>query len=42
MLEAVPRVIDALRQRGFEFVLAGPREDAGIATPQPAAFESAH
>ena len=29
MLEALPRVIDELRQRGFEFVLAGPREDAG-------------
>jgi peptidoglycan/xylan/chitin deacetylase (PgdA/CDA1 family) len=29
MLEALPRVIDELRERGFEFVLAGPREDAG-------------
>jgi peptidoglycan/xylan/chitin deacetylase (PgdA/CDA1 family) len=29
MLEALPRVIDELRKRGFEFVLAGPREDAG-------------
>jgi peptidoglycan/xylan/chitin deacetylase (PgdA/CDA1 family) len=29
MLEVLPRVIDELRQRGFEFVLAGPREDAG-------------
>jgi len=28
MLEALPGVIDELRQRGFEFVLAGPREDA--------------
>jgi peptidoglycan-N-acetylglucosamine deacetylase len=28
MLEALPRVIDELRERGFEFVLAGPREDA--------------
>jgi peptidoglycan/xylan/chitin deacetylase (PgdA/CDA1 family) len=28
MLEALPRVIDELRKRGFEFVLAGPREDA--------------
>jgi peptidoglycan/xylan/chitin deacetylase (PgdA/CDA1 family) len=28
MLEALPRVIDELRGRGFEFVLAGPREDA--------------
>jgi peptidoglycan/xylan/chitin deacetylase (PgdA/CDA1 family) len=29
MLQALPRVIDELRERGFEFVLAGPREDAG-------------
>ena len=29
MLEALPRVIDELRERGFQFVLAGPREDAG-------------
>jgi peptidoglycan-N-acetylglucosamine deacetylase len=29
MLEALPRVIDELRERGFEFVLAGPREDLG-------------
>lgn len=29
MLEVLPRVIDELRQRGFQFVLAGPREDAG-------------
>jgi hypothetical protein len=29
MLEALPRVIDELRKRGFEFVLAGAREDAG-------------
>jgi peptidoglycan/xylan/chitin deacetylase (PgdA/CDA1 family) len=42
MLKALPRVIDELRLRGFEFVLAGPREDAGAATPEPAAFESAH
>jgi peptidoglycan/xylan/chitin deacetylase (PgdA/CDA1 family) len=28
MLEALPRVIDQLRERGFQFVLAGPREDA--------------
>jgi peptidoglycan/xylan/chitin deacetylase (PgdA/CDA1 family) len=28
MLEALPGVIDDLRKRGFEFVLAGPREDA--------------
>jgi len=41
MLEALPRVIDELRQRGFEFVLAGPREDASLATSEPAACESA-
>jgi peptidoglycan-N-acetylglucosamine deacetylase len=29
MLEALPRVIDELRKRGFEFVLAGPRENTG-------------
>jgi peptidoglycan/xylan/chitin deacetylase (PgdA/CDA1 family) len=29
MLEALPGVIDELRQRGFEFVLAGPRDVAG-------------
>src|SRR6202034_961750 len=40
MLEVLPRVIDELRKRGFQFVLAGPREDAG-ATLQPAACESA-
>jgi peptidoglycan-N-acetylglucosamine deacetylase len=40
MLEALPRVIDELRQRGFEFVLAGPREDAGV-TLEPAACEPA-
>ncbi|HEX4426188.1 MAG TPA: polysaccharide deacetylase family protein [Terriglobales bacterium] len=28
MLEALPGVIDELRERGFEFVLAGPRENA--------------
>src|SRR5580698_1949429 len=38
MLEALPRVIDELRGRGFEFVLAGPREDAG-GTMEPAACE---
>ena len=27
MLEALPRVIDELRERGFDFVLAGARED---------------
>ncbi len=40
MLEVLPRVIDELRERGFEFVLAGPREDAGGA-PQPTTCESA-
>jgi peptidoglycan-N-acetylglucosamine deacetylase len=29
MLEALPQIIDELRKRGFEFVLAGSREDAG-------------
>jgi peptidoglycan/xylan/chitin deacetylase (PgdA/CDA1 family) len=29
MLEVLPSVIDELRERGFRFVLAGPREDAG-------------
>ena len=29
MLQALPQVIDELKARGFEFVLAGPREDAG-------------
>lgn len=36
MLEALPRVIDELRKRGFEFVLAGPREDAGATLGQTA------
>lgn len=40
MLETLPRVIDELRQRGFEFVLAGPREDAGTATLEPAVSQS--
>lgn len=39
MLEALPGVIDGLRERGFEFVLAGPREDCG-GTLDPAACES--
>ena len=38
MLQALPQVIDELRQRGFEFVLAGPREDAG-GTLEPATCE---
>jgi peptidoglycan/xylan/chitin deacetylase (PgdA/CDA1 family) len=41
MLEALPRVIDELRQRGFQFVLAGPREDAGAATLESTASETA-
>jgi peptidoglycan-N-acetylglucosamine deacetylase len=36
MLEALPRVIDELKERGFEFVLAGPREDAGETVGQTA------
>lgn len=40
MLQALPGVIDELRERGFQFVLAGPREDAGgtlqTATCEPA------
>ncbi len=41
MLEALPRVIDELRERGFEFVLAGPREPASAGTLEPTACESA-
>jgi peptidoglycan/xylan/chitin deacetylase (PgdA/CDA1 family) len=41
MLEALPRVIDELRERGFQFVLAGPREDPGVAMPEPADCETA-
>ena len=41
MLEALPRVIDELRARGFEFVLAGPREDVGAGAPELLASESA-
>jgi len=41
MLEALPRVIDELRARGFHFVLTGPREDAGAGMQEPAAYESA-
>jgi len=40
MLEALPRVIDELRERGFQFVLAGPREDAAAATLEPAASQT--
>jgi peptidoglycan-N-acetylglucosamine deacetylase len=36
MLEALPLVIDKLRERGLEFVLAGPREEArGTLEPAP-------
>ena len=38
MLEALPRVIDELRERGFEFVLVGPRE-AAAGTLEPARCE---
>jgi peptidoglycan/xylan/chitin deacetylase (PgdA/CDA1 family) len=41
MLEALPGVIDELRQRGFQFVLAGPREDAGEGALEPAGCQSA-
>jgi peptidoglycan/xylan/chitin deacetylase (PgdA/CDA1 family) len=41
MLEVLPGVIDELRERGFQFVLAGPREVADAGTPEPAACESA-
>jgi peptidoglycan/xylan/chitin deacetylase (PgdA/CDA1 family) len=41
MLSALPRVIDELRERGFKFVLAGPREDAG-GTLKAAACEPVH
>jgi peptidoglycan/xylan/chitin deacetylase (PgdA/CDA1 family) len=39
MLEALPRVIDELRKRGFEFVLAGSREHVGGRTLEPAPCE---
>jgi peptidoglycan-N-acetylglucosamine deacetylase len=38
MLQALPGLIDELRERGFEFVLAGPREDAR-GTLEPATCE---
>jgi peptidoglycan/xylan/chitin deacetylase (PgdA/CDA1 family) len=41
MLEALPWVIDGLRKRGFEFVLAGSREDSGGKAPEPAPCEPA-
>ena len=40
MLQALPGVIDELRKRGLEFVLAGPREDAA-GTLESTACESA-
>lgn len=39
MLEALPRVIDELRERGFDFVLVGSRDDAE-GTLKPATCES--
>ncbi len=41
MLEALPRIIDEMRKRGFEFVLAGSREDVGERTLEPAPCEPA-
>ncbi|PYX76713.1 MAG: polysaccharide deacetylase family protein [Acidobacteria bacterium] len=41
MLEALPVVIDDLRARGLKFVLACPRDVVSVATPEPAACESA-
>jgi peptidoglycan/xylan/chitin deacetylase (PgdA/CDA1 family) len=41
MLEALPRVIDELRGRGFQFVLAGSREHVGRRALEPASCESA-
>lgn len=41
MLEALAQVIDGLRQRGFEFVLAGPRDDAAATTLEPSPCEPA-
>ena len=40
MLEALPGIIDDLKAGGFQFVLAGSREDS-VATVEPAACESA-
>ncbi|MGH9497083.1 MAG: polysaccharide deacetylase family protein [Candidatus Sulfotelmatobacter sp.] len=40
MLQALPGVIDKLRERGFEFVLAGPREEVRR-TLEPATCEPA-
>jgi peptidoglycan/xylan/chitin deacetylase (PgdA/CDA1 family) len=41
MLEALPRVIDGLRERGFQFVLAGSREHVGERALEPAPCEPA-
>ena len=41
MLEALPGVIDVLRERGFEFVLAGLREDVVAGTAELLASDSA-
>jgi peptidoglycan/xylan/chitin deacetylase (PgdA/CDA1 family) len=41
MLQALPGVIDELRKRGFQFVLAGQREDAGTGALEPAGCQSA-
>jgi peptidoglycan/xylan/chitin deacetylase (PgdA/CDA1 family) len=41
MLAALTQVIDDLRKRGFEFVLAGPRDDAAATTLEPAPCEPA-
>ncbi len=41
MLEALPGVIDELRERGFEFVLAGSREDVSARALEPAPCEPA-
>jgi peptidoglycan/xylan/chitin deacetylase (PgdA/CDA1 family) len=40
MREALPGVIDELRERGFQFVLAGPRGNADAGTKQLAECES--
>jgi peptidoglycan/xylan/chitin deacetylase (PgdA/CDA1 family) len=41
MLEALPGVIDELRERGFEFVLTESREGDGSKTPEPQSCEPA-
>jgi peptidoglycan/xylan/chitin deacetylase (PgdA/CDA1 family) len=42
MLEALPGIIDELRRRGLEFVLAGSREDAVCTTLESSPCEPAH